>query len=49
MIEKLQAALIGMTDPALLKALQRPEGIIAASNEDFAPLEDLARDLNLLR
>ena len=49
MIEKLQAALIGMTDPELLKALQRPEGIIAASNEDFAPLEDLARELNLLR
>ena len=49
LIEKLQAAFLGMTDPALLAALQRPEGIIAASNEDFAPLEDLARELKLLR
>ena len=49
MIGKLQAALIGMEDPALLKALQRPEGIIEATNADFAPLEDLARELGLLR
>ena len=49
LIERLQAALIGMTDPELLAAAQRTEGIIAASNEDFAPLESLARDLNLLR
>jgi len=49
LIERLQAALIGMTDPALLAAAQRTEGIIAASNEDFAPLESLARELNLLR
>jgi phosphonate transport system substrate-binding protein len=49
LIEKLQAALIGMSDPELLAAAQRTEGIIAASNEDFAPLESLARELNLLR
>ncbi|MDE0890829.1 MAG: putative selenate ABC transporter substrate-binding protein [Planctomycetota bacterium] len=49
LIERLQAALIGMSDPELLAAAQRTEGIIAASNEDFAPLESLARDLNLLR
>ena len=49
LIERLQAALIGMSDPELLAAAQRTEGIIAASNEDFAPLENLARDLNLLR
>ena len=49
LIDKLQAALVGMTDPALLAAAQRTEGIIAASNEDFAPLESLARGPNLLR
>jgi len=49
LIEKLQAALIRMTDPALLRAAQRPEGLIEASNEDFAPLERIARELNLMR
>ena len=49
LIEKLQAVLIGMSDPELLAAVQRTEGLIAASNEDFAPLERLARDLDLLR
>lgn len=48
-IDRLQAALVGMTDPALLAAAQREEGIIAASNEDFAPLEELARKLDLVR
>lgn len=47
--ERLQAALVGIHDPALLKALQREEGIIPASNEDFAPLEELAKTLGLLR
>jgi len=48
-IDKLQAALVGMDDPALLAAAQREEGIIAATNEDFAPLAELARELDLLR
>ncbi len=47
--ERLQAALVAMTDPALLKAVQRDEGIIKASNADFAPLEGLARELDLMR
>lgn len=48
-IDRLQAALVGMTDPELLAAAQREEGIIPASNEDFAPLAELARELDLLR
>ena len=48
-IERLQAAMVGITDPALLAALQREEGIVRASNEDFAPLAELARELDLLR
>jgi phosphonate transport system substrate-binding protein len=48
-IDRLQAALVGMDDPALLAAAQREEGIIEASNEDFAPLAELARELDLLR
>ena len=47
--DKLQAALVSIDDDALLAALQRKEGIISASNEDFAPLERLALELNLLR
>ena len=48
-IERLQAAMVGITDPALLVALQREEGIVRASNEEFAPLAELARELDLLR
>ena len=47
--EKLQAVLIGVQDKVLLAAMQREEGIIVASNADFAPLESLARTLNLMR
>lgn len=47
--DKLQATLIAMRDPALLGALMRKEGLIPATNEDFAPLEGLARELDLLR
>jgi phosphonate transport system substrate-binding protein len=47
--ERLQEALIAMKDPSLLDAMMRKEGLIRASNEDFAPLEDLARKLDLLR
>ena len=48
-LDRLGAALVGMKDPELLEAAGRPDGIIAATNEDFAPLEGLARDLGLLR
>ena len=48
-IDRLQAALVGMNDPALLADAQRKEGIIEASNEDFTPLAELARELDLLR
>ncbi len=48
-IERVQAALIGMKDPSLLSAMMREEGLIAASNADFAALEKLARELKLTR
>jgi phosphonate transport system substrate-binding protein len=48
-IERLQAALIAIDDPELLSALDRPEGLISASNEDFDPLVGLAEQLGLLR
>ena len=47
--DKLQAALIKMKDPALLQAVNRPEGLIAASNEDFDGLRDLAIQVGLVR
>ena len=46
-IDKLQAALIAIDDPALLKALTRSK-IIAAKNEDFQAIADVARELKLL-
>ena len=48
-IEKLQKALIAVKDPALLKAVNRPEGLIFAKNEDWNHLAKLAKELNLLR
>ncbi|MDA1195509.1 MAG: putative selenate ABC transporter substrate-binding protein [Planctomycetota bacterium] len=45
---KLQAALLAMNDEALLAGFQR-SGMVAATNEDFQPIEVLARDLGLLR
>ena len=48
-IDRLQATLVGIQDAALLEAAQRPDGFIEASNADFAPLETLARELDLLR
>ncbi len=47
--EKLQKALIDMKDPALLQAVNRPEGLIAASNEDFEGLRQLAVQVGLVR
>jgi phosphonate transport system substrate-binding protein len=48
-VDKLQAALIGLSDPALLTAINRPEGLIKAENEQWDALADLARELELLR
>ena len=45
--DKLQAALIAIDDPALLNALTRSK-IIAAKNEDFQAIVDVARELKLL-
>lgn len=46
--DRIQAALVGVTDPALLKAMSREEGIIAASNEDFAAIAKLAQELGFV-
>ena len=48
-VDRLQTALVEMDDPELLKALGRAEGLVLASNEDFASLLDLAVELELLR
>lgn len=45
---QLQAALVAIEDPILLDALQRPDGLIEARNEDFADLEALCRDIGLI-
>ncbi|MCT4333828.1 putative selenate ABC transporter substrate-binding protein [Paracoccus sp. YLB-12] len=45
--DKVQAALIGMDDPDLLAAFPRTR-FIAASNEDYAPIEKVGRELGLL-
>ncbi|MCA8981764.1 MAG: putative selenate ABC transporter substrate-binding protein [Planctomycetes bacterium] len=47
--KKLQTALIAMKDPALLAAVNRPEGLIAASNADFEDLRQLAIEVGLVR
>lgn len=46
-IDKLQKALIDITDEELLKALTRSK-IISAKNEDFKKIEDIANDLGFL-
>jgi len=48
-IDRLQAALVGIDDPTLLEALQRPGGLIKASNEDFAAIEVICREVGLIR
>ena len=44
---KVQAAIIGMDDADLLAAFPR-SAFIEATNEDYAPIETVARDLDLL-
>jgi len=48
--DKLKAALIGMTtkQPDLLKAFPR-EALIEAKNDDYKPVEDVCRELGLVR
>jgi phosphonate transport system substrate-binding protein len=46
---RLQAALVGLESPELLAAVDRKEGLIPATNEDFAPIEELARSLGFVR
>lgn len=48
-VDRLQAALVDMTDPELLKALGRADGLVVAADEDFASILDLAVELELLR
>ena len=45
--DKVQAALVGMDDPDLLAAFPR-NAFIPAANKDYAPIEQVARDLDLL-
>lgn len=48
-IRKLQEALVGIKDPELLKAVNRPEGLIPAKSSDWDDLATLARELGLVR
>ena len=47
--DRLADALISITDPVLLAAIDRPEGMIPASNEDFEAIRELATALKFLR
>lgn len=47
--EKLQKAIVGITDPAVLGAMQRKDGMITAKNEDFQTTHDVAVQLDLLK
>lgn len=46
-IDKVRSALLSMTAPDLLAAFPR-SGFIAASNEEFEPIADTARDIGLM-
>jgi phosphonate transport system substrate-binding protein len=48
-LDRLQQALLSMSDPGMLEAINRPEGLIAASNQDFASIEELALEVELIR
>lgn len=45
--DRVQQALLDLTDPDLLASFPR-SGFIPAANEDYAPIEAVAKDLNLL-
>lgn len=46
---KLTRALLAIEDPALLAALDRPQGLVACSDADFEDLAKLALELKLVR
>ncbi|WP_110707671.1 putative selenate ABC transporter substrate-binding protein [Salinicola sp. CR57] len=46
--QKVQQALLDMTDPALLESFPR-SGFIPASNDDYAPIEAVGKSIGLLR
>ena len=46
-IKKVQSALLSMNDPDLLKSFPR-EGFIPASNSDYTPIKDTAKELGLI-
>ena len=48
-IAAIAEALTGLEDERYLAAIQRPEGLIPAANEDFAGIEAVAKDLGFLR
>jgi len=47
--DRLAAALVAIEDPELLAAVDRAEGLIPASNEDFDSIRKLAIELKFLR
>lgn len=47
--DKLQSTLVAIDNPDLLKALERPDGLVKASNEDFDGLRVLAKEIGLVR
>ena len=47
--ERLRTALLEMDDPQLLAACQRPEGMIAASNEDYAAIAEVLSAMDFIR
>jgi len=47
--EKLQKALVDIKDPALLTGMNRPDGLITATNEDFDTLRTAAIDAGVMR
>lgn len=47
--DAIRDALVELDDPALLEALQRPEGLIPASNDEFEGIAEVARALGFLR
>jgi len=48
LVNKLQEALLNMKNAELLKSIDRPNGLIKATNEDFAPVHELATQLGFL-
>ena len=46
--DRLQEALVSITDVVLLDALQRPDGLIAANNSDFEKIEAICAKRGLV-